>query len=96
MNSKSYATSTDLMCSKCGEIQVIYRHFKKHKKPFHIKDMWCPNCQTDSKFIELKDRDILYFRLLDKEEKTELEQLVFDNLESRRNGGKVKQLAIRK
>ena len=95
MNSKSYAVSTDLMCSECGEIQVIYRH-RNNRPSFHIKDMWCPVCHKDVKFIELKDRDILYFRLLYKEDKNELEQFVFDNLESRRNSGKVKQLAVRK
>ena len=96
MNSKSYAKWTDLMCPECGNIQVIYRFYYHHKKAFHIKDMWCPICQKEVKFIELKDRDILYFRLLYKEDKSELEQFVFNNLESRRNSEKVKQLGIRK
>ena len=96
MNSKTKAKYTDLMCPECGNIQVIFRYYRGHKQALHIKDMWCPICQKEVKFIELKDRDIMYFRLLNKEHKTELEQFVFDNLESRRSGEKVKQLGLRK
>lgn len=95
MNSKSSAKSTDLMCFNCGYILNIYRtHFQK--QPFHIKDLWCPNCQTDSKFIELKDKDIMYFKLLNKKNRTEIEEYVFNNLESRKDNEKNKQLEIRK
>ena len=38
----------------------------------------------------------MYFKLLNKEDKTELEQFVFNNLESRKMSEKVKQLGLRK
>ena len=97
MNSKTVAKSTDLMCSNCGYILVIFRQKMRHKQPFHIKDLWCPVCKMETKFIEIKDRDIMYYKLLDKKNKSELEKYVFDVLESRRKDekGYSKQLGIR-
>ena len=96
MNSKTRAKSTDLMCLNCGYILSIYRI--SHKQPFHVKDMWCPSCKQDVKFLELKDRDIMYYRLLSKENKNDLEKYVFDILDNRRKNekGNNRQLEIRK
>lgn len=74
----------DMLCSMCGEIQVIQRLEGYQKKAGHIKDLWCPNCMHDRKFIEIKDRDIYYYKLLHKEQRSEVEEYFFGLLESRK------------
>lgn len=48
---KSFVLSY-LKCSNCGEFVLIPRRVGRQKKGGHIKDMWCPYCQTETKFIE--------------------------------------------
>lgn len=80
---------TELLCSCCGEIFPIYR--KKHKghKMNHIKDMYCPFCMKPRKFIEIVDRDLYYYKLLNKNSLTEIEQLAFGYLSARKEKNKV-------
>lgn len=75
---------TDMLCSMCGEIQTIRRLIGHQKKEGHIKDLWCPNCKRDRKFIEIRDRDIYYYKLMYKENRTELEEYVFELLQRRK------------
>ena len=73
------------MCSVCGKVQTIQRSLENQRPLFHIKDLWCPNCLKDTKFIELKDRDITYNKLLNKPNKNEIEQFVFEVLNDRKS-----------
>ena len=75
---------TDMICSVCGEVLSIQRKIGRQKKSGHIKDLWCPICEKRRKFIELKDKDIYYYKLLYKNNKTDLEQYVFDMLDKRK------------
>ena len=79
---------TELLCSNCGEIFPIQRKNGKGHKMNHIKDMYCPFCKKVSKFIELVDRDLYYYKLLNKVELTSVEQLAFDYLNARKEKNK--------
>ena len=76
--------STDMICSMCGEVQTIYRYYKRQKRVGHIKDLWCPNCKKDRKFIEVKDIDNCYLSLLGKEDRTKNEDYILELLQRRK------------
>lgn len=75
---------TELICPHCGEIVAIQRNKYRAKSIGHIKDMYCPYCKEYRKFIEIRDKDECYYTLLYKEELTDVEKLVFELLEKRR------------
>lgn len=79
---------TELICTGCGEIISIQRKYNKLKLIGHIKDMYCPYCKDNRKFIEIVDKDICYYKLLYKEDLTDIEKLVLELLESRREKNK--------
>lgn len=54
------AVSTTLQCTECGKFVDIFRKENKQRPLGHIKDMYCPYCQKDTKFVELKNGDCLY------------------------------------
>ena len=72
--------STDLICSTCGYIQTIQRKQSKRKKELHIKDLYCPACKKDTKFIELVDKDKYYNKLIRREELSEIEEHILNLL----------------
>ena len=74
----------DMLCSMCGEIYIIQRLEGRQRELGHIKDLWCPNCMRDRKFIEIKDRDICYYKLMYKDNKTNLEEYIFELLQRRK------------
>jgi len=76
-----YIESTDLICSTCGYIQTIQRKQSKRKKELHIKDLYCPFCKKDTKFIELVDKDKYYNKLIRREELSELEEHILNLIE---------------
>lgn len=41
-----------LTCSRCGGKFPIMRCHGQKREVGHIKDMWCPYCKANSKFIE--------------------------------------------
>lgn len=75
--------STYLICLMCGEITTIQRVKNKQKQKNHIKDMYCPICKKDSKYIELKDKNIYYIKLKEKKNKSELDEYVLKLLEEK-------------
>ena len=79
---------TELLCSCCGEIFPIHRKTNKEHKMNHIKDMYCPFCMKTTKFIEIIDRDLYYYKILNKETLTDIEQLAFDYLDARKEKNK--------
>jgi len=74
-------TRTDLICSICGYIQSIQRKKSSQKKELHLKDMYCPLCKKDTKFIELVDKSVYYNKLIRKDSLNELEIHVLNLLE---------------
>ena len=71
---------SDLICSECGNIMSIPRYKNDRRERFHIKDMYCFNCNKITKYIEIGDIDIYKKKLEFKDKFTEQEQLVYDLL----------------
>lgn len=54
MRGYAFKTST-LYCSKCGKPRIIYRKKGKMREKFHIKHMWCFNCNQKIAHMEIPD-----------------------------------------
>ena len=54
--------STDLICLECGYVTSIIRCGDRLKDDEHIKDMYCPMCKEDRKFLELKDASVFWHK----------------------------------
>lgn len=54
--------STDLICLECGYVNTIIRSGDRLKDDEHIKDIYCPICKEDRKFLELKDASIFWHK----------------------------------
>lgn len=69
---------TDLLCPECGNIFPIQRKKSKQKKVLHRKWLYCPICKKETNHIEVKNLEILFDKILQKEEnqRTEEEQKV--------------------
>lgn len=50
-----------LVCPECGNTFPIMRNHGQHRKRGHIKDIWCPFCKTDRKFVEVGRGD--YYKM---------------------------------
>ena len=71
---------SDLICSQCGSIMSIPRYKNGKRERFHVKDMYCINCNKETKFIEIGDIDIYKKQLEFKNDLNEQEQLIYDLL----------------
>lgn len=80
---KSPYKSTDLVCLDCGSVVTINRKLNRQKNVGHIKDMYCPYCNKEVKFFEVKDVSIFKWDCLTKNSLTEEEFLVMSLLEKR-------------
>lgn len=76
---------TDLICGVCGYIQSIQRRKARKQKELHIKDLYCPMCKEDTKFIELVDADIYYNKLIRKNTLNELDEHILKLLQNNKN-----------
>ena len=54
--------STDLICLECGYINTIIRRGDRLKVDEHVKDIYCPVCKEDRKFLELRDASIFWYK----------------------------------
>ena len=81
-------TTSDLICSICGSPMTIARRVCSQREKYHIKDLYCTRCNKITKFIEVRNLDIVKKELEFKDNLTDIEQLVYDltHIES----GKVK------
>lgn len=52
MKKRNCMISSPLRCCECGGIFPIMRPLGHMREKNHIKDMWCPYCKKESKFIE--------------------------------------------
>ena len=69
---------SDLICSDCGNKFSVPRSNSRLREKYHIKDIYCPNCERVTKHIEVYDLDILKCELEFKEQLNEMEQLLYD------------------
>ena len=54
--------STDLICLECGYVNTIIRSGDRLKDDEHIKDIYCPICKDDRKYLELQDVSIFWHK----------------------------------
>lgn len=54
MRKRNNMYTSYLTCEKCEKIFPIMRSKGYMRERGHIKDMWCPFCKEESKFIERK------------------------------------------
>ena len=68
---------TNLVCPECGNVSTIWR--VRNRPLFHIKDLYCYNCQMVTKQIETQNLDLLMAAIENKEysERTDLEKKVY-------------------
>lgn len=57
MRKKRFMDYSICLCSQCGFRMTIPREHGNHRKNKHVKDLWCPSCKAEQKFIEIKNRD---------------------------------------
>lgn len=56
MRKKKYVVSY-FVCPECSLEMPLPRMFSKMRKRGHIKDIYCPNCQKITKFVEIGQHD---------------------------------------
>lgn len=78
---KRSTTISDLICSECGSIMSIPRWKNDQREKFHIKDLYCIDCNKITKFIEIGNIDIYKKELEFKPELNEKEKLIYDLLQ---------------
>lgn len=93
---RKMATSiSDLICCECGNIMSISRKNGSRREKYHIKDMYCINCDKTTKFIEVLNYDLCKKELEYKDEKTISDEIVFNiinGVEYIQLSGKIKNL----
>lgn len=52
MKKRRYMITSAFKCYKCGKDVFLPRMKGYQRKNGHIKDMWCPYCKEESKFVE--------------------------------------------
>ena len=79
--------SSDLICKECGTKMVIPRHKNSMREKYHIKDIYCYNCDKATKHIEVYELDILKKELEYKDELDDTEKLIYNliNIEEGKN-----------
>jgi len=55
MKRKSFVISY-FICQKCNNTFPLPRFKNSQRENGHIKDIWCPWCKDESKFLEIKDK----------------------------------------
>ena len=59
MRKQSFMDQSTLICSVCGNHFPIMRNHGKPRERGHVKDIWCPFCKTERKFLEVRKRDYI-------------------------------------
>lgn len=50
---------SDMYCVKCGGHMTVPRPRRKAREKSHLKDMYCPYCKMESKFLEVREKDFI-------------------------------------
>lgn len=56
MRKRRYYSISDFVCPECGMIIPLPRLQQREKG--HIKDLYCPGCKTERKFVEYRRKDV--------------------------------------
>ena len=88
--------NTDLVCLECGYVATIPRKISKQKRIGHIKDMFCPFCNKEVKFFEVKDISIFKEICRYEEDLTKEELFVMNLLKEREERNERTKLGIPK
>ena len=92
VNMKRAATvKSELVCSICGNIMPISRKIAHQRNKYHVKDIYCYKCDIITKHIELHNSDILKKELEFNQNRSEIEELIY-NLLNKENYLKTKML----
>ena len=83
MNRKT--NPTNLICPECGNIFTIWR--LQGRKIFHIKDLYCYNCEKVTKHIEVKDIGLFKATIENtpEEQRTEQQKEIYALIKKRNN-----------
>lgn len=57
MRKQRFMDLSMMICPECGKSFPIMRNHGQHRERGHIKDIWCPFCKEDRKFMEIRKRD---------------------------------------
>ena len=60
MKKKRFTDISTCICQECGSKMTVPREHGNLRKKGHIKDMWCPHCKKETKFLEIRDGDWYY------------------------------------
>ena len=71
---------SELICSECGAVMPIPRKMNQLREKNHVKDLYCYQCDKVTKFIEIRNLDILRKELEFKTILTREEQKLYDIL----------------
>ena len=59
MRKQRYMDLSTFVCPVCNKTFPIMRNHGKQREKGHIKDIWCPYCRQERKFLEIRDGDCL-------------------------------------
>lgn len=68
---------SDLICSDCGISITIPRRLSIQREKYHIKDLYCVKCNKVTKYIEVRNLDILKKELEYKKNLNNTEKLIY-------------------
>ena len=68
---------SDLICSECGFKMTIPRRIGAQREKYHIKDLYCVKCKNITKYIEVRNLDILKKELEYKNSLNSSEELIY-------------------
>lgn len=57
MRKQRFMDLSMFICSECGKTIPLMRNHGQHRERGHVKDIWCPYCKTDRKFMEVRRTD---------------------------------------
>lgn len=55
MRKQRFMDLSTLTCKECNGKMIIPRNHGDRRARGHIKDMWCPYCKAERKFVELAE-----------------------------------------
>ena len=87
---------TDLVCLECGNVVTINRSLGRQKSVGHIKDMFCPYCNKNVKFFEVKDISIFKIECYNKKYLSEDELFVINLLNEREKNNEKRTFGVHK
>ena len=57
MRKQRFMDLSMFICSECGNTFPIMRNHGQHRERGHVKDIWCPYCKAERKFMEVRRTD---------------------------------------